>query len=171
MQDDTEIDTELQERLREMEKEAEKLRQMQAEVEKEMGGESMTEAAKEEIDMRSIYVGNVDYSSSPEEIQAHFQSCGTINRVTILCDKHTGKPKGFAYVEFADPSHVQNSLALSESTFKGRIIKVIPKRTNVFGFNRGRGGYRGGFRSRPRGFRGGRGRGFRGRGRGYYAPY
>jgi polyadenylate-binding protein 2 len=49
---------------------------------------------KEEIDSRSIYIGNVDYSTTPEELQQHFQSCGTIQRVTILCDKHTGHPKG-----------------------------------------------------------------------------
>jgi hypothetical protein len=36
----------------------------------------------------------VDYGATPEEIQAHFQACGTINRVTILCDKFTGHPKG-----------------------------------------------------------------------------
>ena len=50
----------------------------------------------EEVDSRSIYVGNVDYGATPEELQNHFQSCGTINRVTILCDKFTGHPKGFA---------------------------------------------------------------------------
>jgi polyadenylate-binding protein 2 len=37
----------------------------------------------------------VDYGSTPEEIQAHFASCGTINRVTILLDKFTGHPKGY----------------------------------------------------------------------------
>jgi RNA recognition motif-containing protein len=36
----------------------------------------------------------VDYGATPEDIQAHFQACGTINRVTILCDKFTGHPKG-----------------------------------------------------------------------------
>lgn len=36
----------------------------------------------------------VDYSTTPEELQQHFHSCGTINRVTILCDKFTGHPKG-----------------------------------------------------------------------------
>lgn len=36
----------------------------------------------------------VDYGATPEEIQQHFQSCGTINRVTILCDKFSGHPKG-----------------------------------------------------------------------------
>jgi polyadenylate-binding protein 2 len=49
---------------------------------------------KEAVDSRSVYVGQVDYGATPEELQAHFQSCGTINRVTILCDKFTGHPKG-----------------------------------------------------------------------------
>ena len=105
----------------------------------------------------------VDYSATPEELQNHFQSCGTINRVTILCDKWTGHPKGyrfkktltirFAYVEFADQAAVDNAVVLNDSLFKGRIIKVTAKRTNVPGMKRGRG--RGGFRG---------GRGFRGRG-------
>lgn len=110
----------------------------------------------------------VDYASSLEEIQQHFSSCGTINRVTILCDRFTGNPKGFAYVEFADPSFVDAALALNESLFRGRLIKVgahfpyapdlmrgsqvTHKRTNIPGFNargrgrgRGRPGYRGGY--------------------------
>lgn len=49
---------------------------------------------REDIDGRSVFVGNVDYGASPEEIQDHFKECGSINRVTILLDKHTGHPKG-----------------------------------------------------------------------------
>ncbi len=45
-------------------------------------------------------MGQVDYSTTPEELLAHFESCGTVERVTIVCDKFTGKPKGFAYLEF-----------------------------------------------------------------------
>lgn len=52
------------------------------------------------IERHSIYVGQVDYSTTPEELLAHFESCGTVERVTIVCDKFTGKPKGFAYLEF-----------------------------------------------------------------------
>lgn len=48
-------------------------------------------AAKDNL---SIYVGQVDYSTTPEELLAHFQPCGTVERVTIVCDKMTGKPKG-----------------------------------------------------------------------------
>ena len=78
-------------RVQEMEEEAQKLRQMQQAIDNER--HEMRES-KEDVDARSVFVGNVDYGASPEEIQAHFQSIGSINRVTILLDKFTGHPKG-----------------------------------------------------------------------------
>lgn len=176
-------------RVAQMESEAARLREMQASVDQQF--ENLQEN-KEDIDARSVFVGNVDYGASPEEVQAHFQSCGSINRVTILLDKFTGQPKGYgsgfsvcygrrmltrlyryAYVEFAEPSLVPQALVLNESVFRGRNLKVVPKRTNLPGMNRGRG--RGGFRGRGYGRggfppRGGYRGGYRGRGRGY-APY
>lgn len=178
--EDAELEA-MKQRVAEMEAEAAKLREMNDAAENELGGAGggsafPTEEEKMEVDSRSIYVGNVrpsaltqvDYGATPEEIQQHFQSCGTINRVTILCDKFTGHPKGFAYVEFADPSFVENASVLNESLFRGRLLKVTPKRTNVPGLaarGRGRGrGYRGGYRGRggyrPRGSWRGRGRGY-----------
>jgi polyadenylate-binding protein 2 len=77
-------------RVAEMEEEAAKLREMQATLDQQ--SHELTD--KDDVDARSIFVGNVDYSASPEEVQAHFQSCGSINRVTILLDKFTGQPKG-----------------------------------------------------------------------------
>ncbi|KAJ4302564.1 hypothetical protein N0V88_002714 [Collariella sp. IMI 366227] len=165
-------------RVAEMEAEAAKLREMQASL--DQARQDLSED-KEDVDSRSIFVGNVDYSTSPEELQAHFQSCGSINRVTILLDKFTGQPKGYAYVEFSEPSCVGPALILNDSVFKGRNLKVDPKRTNIPGMARGRG--RGGFRGGGRGggFYGGRGGGgymrgggyrggYRGRGRGF-SPY
>lgn len=84
--------TAMKRRVAEMEKEAEKLREMQASLEER--GNDLSNDDKSDVDSRSIFVGNVDYSVSPEEIQAHFQECGSINRVTILLDKFTGQPKG-----------------------------------------------------------------------------
>jgi hypothetical protein len=91
-----------------------------------------------------VFRVQVDYSATPEELQAHFQACGTINRITILCDKFTGHPKGsvrrscclqrsvvsdvdfsrFAYVEFAESEFVDAAMALDNSLFRGRLIKV-----------------------------------------------
>ncbi|KAE9465082.1 hypothetical protein C3L33_03020, partial [Rhododendron williamsianum] len=101
-------------------------------------GASATQAEKEEVDSRSIYVGNVDYACTPEEVQQHFQSCGTVNRVTILTDKF-GQPKGFAYVEFVEVEAIQNALLLNESELHGRQLKVSAKRTNVPGMKQYRG--------------------------------
>mmetsp|Transcript_19520 Transcript_19520/g.47121 ORF Transcript_19520/g.47121 Transcript_19520/m.47121 type:complete len:227 (+) Transcript_19520:104-784(+) len=134
-------------------------------------------------DGHSIYVGQVDYGTTPEELLAHFEACGTVERVTIVCDKYTGKPKGFAYLEFQTEAAVENAVKLDGSEFKGRNLKVTHKRVNVSGFHyqqegggrgyggrggRGGRGFRGGGRGRG-GYRGGRG--FRGRGRGGYHPY
>ena len=112
----------MKKRVQEMEAEAAKLREMQASLDSQT--ENLREN-KEDIDARSIFVGNVDYGASPEEIQAHFQSCGSINRVTILLDKFTGHPKGYAYVEFSEPNLVTQALVLNESMFRGRNIKVF----------------------------------------------
>ncbi|OIW13123.1 hypothetical protein TanjilG_32104 [Lupinus angustifolius] len=143
----------MKKRLKQIEDEAAALRELQAKVEKEMGaaqedpvGSSATQAEKEEVDARSIYVGNVDYACTPEEVQQHFQSCGTVNRVTILTDKF-GQPKGFAYVEFVEVDAVQNAILLNESELHGRQLKVSAKRTNVPGMKQ----YYG---RRPMGFRG-----------------
>lgn len=173
-------------RVREMEEEAEKLKQMQSEVEKQMsmsppgGVLSLSLEEKMEVDARSVYVGNVDYCATAEELEQHFHGCGSINRVTILCDKYSGHPKGFAYIEFADKDSIQTAMALDESLFRGRQIKVNPKRTNRPGISTTnrvlRGRYRGGIgRSYSRGgsyygYRPTR-RPYRGRRATWYHPY
>ncbi|XP_021753223.1 polyadenylate-binding protein 2-like [Chenopodium quinoa] len=128
----------MKKRLKEMEDEAAALREMQAKVEKEMGAvqdpaaAAADQANREEVDSRSVFVGNVDYACTPEEVQQHFQSCGTVNRVTIRTNKF-GQPKGYAYVEFVEPEAVQEAIRLSESVLHGRQLKVTAKRTNVPG--------------------------------------
>jgi len=183
-------------RVQAMEEEAIKLKEMQSEMDKHMtspigggGGvagsspstsgsslPTLTNEEKVEVDSRSVYVGNVDYGANAEELEQHFHGCGSIQRVTILCNKFNGNPKGFAYVEFTDKDSVDTAMALDDSLFRGRQIKVLPKRTNKPGISttnrppRGRG-----FRGRIA--RGGRGGGYgamggpRFRGRGYYSPY
>merc|ERR1719454_1029456 len=177
-----------------MEEEALKLKQMQSEVDSSFTSPgaglntssnstgspsipSLSVEEKMEVDGRSVYVGNVDYGATAEELEQHFHGCGAINRVTILCNKFDGHPKGFAYVEFTDKDSVSTAMALDDSLFRGRQIKVMPKRTNKPGISttnrppRGRGGrsrgrgrgFGGGYMRRPRG-------GYRGRGA-YYSPY
>jgi polyadenylate-binding protein 2 len=81
-------------RVAEMESEAAKLREMQSHL--ETPPDPSHREDREDVDARSIFVGNVDYGATPEEIQTHFATGpGTINRVTILLDKFTGHPKGW----------------------------------------------------------------------------
>ena len=67
-------------------------------INKEIGNHSIQEGEKEnsieEVDKKSIYIKNVDFSTTPEELEEHFKKSGEINRITILCDKYTGVPKG-----------------------------------------------------------------------------
>ncbi|NXM54100.1 PABP2 protein, partial [Illadopsis cleaveri] len=190
-------------KLREIEKEDERLKELQLEAENQlfMSSEAdrclsvhdksllstalfpLTTKEKIEVDQRSIYVGNVDYGGTAEELESHFNSCGQINRVTILCDKFSGHPKGYAYIEFEEQSSVKAAVELDESVFRGRVIKVLPKRTNMPGISStDRGGYRGYFHARGGLSRWGgyygqhprvRGRTYRGRARllPWYFPY
>ncbi|NXA45537.1 PABP2 protein, partial [Nothocercus julius] len=194
-------------RVREMEKEDERLKELQLEAERRFLMSSEAEGScfstwcfratlvsaglfpktteeKIEVDQRSIYVGNVDYGGTAEELESHFNSCGQINRVTILCDKFSGHPKGYAYIEFEEKSSVKAAVELDESMFRGRVIKVLPKRTNMPGISStDRGRYRGRFHARGGlsqrgGYYGGqcsqvRGRTYRGRARllPWYFPY
>lgn len=167
----------------EMEKEAAALRALSAELDAILKlGEPATpqnpaggEASADEISAKSIYIGSVDYDTTPVELQQHFSLCGTVERVTIMTNKTTGQPMGFAYLEFTAPEAANQAVAtLNGSLFRGRELKVSLKRTNILGYTRGRGRGRGfmrGFqRGVPRGRAGFRGRGmFRGAGR--FAPY
>ncbi|XP_019360941.1 PREDICTED: embryonic polyadenylate-binding protein 2 isoform X2 [Gavialis gangeticus] len=129
-------------KVREMEEEEERLKELQAEAQSHLlmaaeAGFFFPRTAEEKIkaDQRSVYVGNVDYGGTAEELESHFNSCGQVNRVTILCDKFSGHPKGYAYIEFEDQSSVKAAVALDESVFRGRVIKVLPKRTNMPGIS------------------------------------
>uniref|UniRef100_A0A087XMB4 PABPN1 like, cytoplasmic n=1 Tax=Poecilia formosa TaxID=48698 RepID=A0A087XMB4_POEFO len=85
---------------------------------------SMTPEERIDADNRSIYVGNVDYGATADELEIHFNGCGPVNRVTILCDRFSGHPKGFAYIEFSDRDSVQSAIGLHETVFRGRVLKT-----------------------------------------------
>ncbi|XP_056464286.1 embryonic polyadenylate-binding protein 2 isoform X2 [Gadus macrocephalus] len=146
----------------EMEEEAERMREEEhcesAEMQLLSGSPqpglfyNMTHEERIDADNRSVYVGNVDYGATADELEIHFNGCGPVNRVTILCDRFSGHPKGFAYIEFSDRDSVQSAIGLDETLFRGRVLKVMPKRTNMPGISTtDRGGPRGGGRSRGRG--------------------
>jgi len=126
------------------------------------------------LDERSIFVNNLDNDITAAELRDLFAQCGTIERITIVCDKWTGKPKGCSYVQFKDQQSVVGALALNQTTLKGKTITIEQKRTNLPKWLRdgGRGRAHG-----PLNVEGIRGRGHirgsrrgRGRGRAFYDP-
>ncbi|EKX72165.1 conserved hypothetical protein [Theileria equi strain WA] len=128
----------------------EELMSLQGMTDANPGADDVDMEENEDVDKRSVYVGNVDYSTKPQELQEFFKSSGQINRITIMVDKWTGHPKGYAYIEFSSEDAVNNAVMLNESLFKERIIKVTPKRKNIPGLGR----------KRPTGRSRGRGRSF-----------
>ncbi|CAP36100.1 Protein CBG18686 [Caenorhabditis briggsae] len=73
----------------------------------------------------SVYVGNVPYQVSEEEIGQWFSSVGVVNNVRIVFDRETGRPRGFAFVEFTDEAGAQRAVEqLNGASFNGRNLRV-----------------------------------------------
>lgn len=91
---------------------------------------------EDDINNRSVFVQQVDYNCTEDELKEHFNCCGQINRVTILKNHFSHKPTGSAYIEFSQQSSVEHALKLSTTILKGRQIKVQRKRENKPGMSR-----------------------------------
>ncbi len=73
----------------------------------------------------NIYVGNLPFSISQNELQDVFSEFGEVSNVTIISDRATGQSKGFGFVEMPKNSEADEAIkALNESDLKGRNIKV-----------------------------------------------
>jgi polyadenylate-binding protein 2 len=71
-------------------------------------------------DLLSIYIGNVDYAATEEELRDTFIGCGDIIRVTIIKNMKTGHPKGAAFIEFTDKEGVKAAMDLNGKEVKGK---------------------------------------------------
>jgi len=104
-----------------------------------------------------IYVGNLSYSTTEDALRAAFEEYGPVETATIVTDRTTGRPRGFAFVEMAEDEDAHKAIgALDGSELDGRTLVVNEARPQERRF----GGGGGGDRSRGRGG-GGRDRGGR----------
>ncbi|CAO0802988.1 unnamed protein product [Mucor circinelloides] len=71
-----------------------------------------------------VFVGNLPYTTTKEDLEKHFESAGGIKSVRLLTDKATGKPKGFAFMEFENSKDLNKALAFHHTFFKKRQINV-----------------------------------------------
>jgi RNA recognition motif-containing protein len=73
----------------------------------------------------NLYVGNLPWSSTEEELENHFSQHGTVNAVRIITEGHSGRSKGFGFVEM-ETSEAGNAAieALDGKDYQGRDLKV-----------------------------------------------
>jgi cold-inducible RNA-binding protein len=114
--------------------------------------------------MTNIFVGNLSFRTTQDELFAAFSQFGAVERVNIVTDRDSGQSRGFAFVEMTERRDAENAIAsLNGADLNGRAMNVNearPKPQGGGGFGGG-GGARGGG-----GGRGGNGGGGGGRGRG-----
>ena len=73
----------------------------------------------------NIYVGNLAYSVTEDELRDAFAAYGDISSVSLITDKFSGQSKGFGFVEMTNNSEADAAIkALNETSLKGRNIKV-----------------------------------------------
>ena len=73
----------------------------------------------------NIYVGNLPYSLTEDDLKAAFSEFGEVSSASIIMDRMSGQSKGFGFVEMPDNSEADQAIkALNESALNGRNIKV-----------------------------------------------
>ncbi|KAF9347230.1 hypothetical protein BGX26_001278 [Mortierella sp. AD094] len=71
-----------------------------------------------------VFVGNLPFNITKEQLEKHFESCGKISSVRVQTDKVTKKGKGFAFMEFPDVESMQKALFFNKTLIKERPINV-----------------------------------------------
>ena len=94
----------------------------------------------------NIYVGNLSWETTQEDLQEAFGAHGQVASVNIITDKYTGKSRGFGFVEMPNDDEARAAIsALNDQELKGRNLNVNEARPRTEG-RRGGGGGRGGGR-------------------------
>ncbi len=93
--------------------------------------------------MKNIYVGNLDFNVTEDQIRAAFEAYGAVDKVTLIKDRDTGQPRGFGFVEMVNDGEAQSAIqALDGKNLGARAMKVNEARPKT---DAPRGGGRGGF--------------------------
>ena len=93
--------------------------------------------------MMNIYVGNLSYEATEEDLRQAFQAHGEVSTVSIIMDKISGRSRGFGFVEMPDKAQAEAAIrTLNLQEVRGRAITVNEARPK--GEGAGGGGYRGG---------------------------
>jgi RNA recognition motif-containing protein len=74
---------------------------------------------------KKLYVGNLDYSVTQDDLRAHFADAGEIVDAVVITDRASGRSKGFGFVEFATDEEAKKAIEMfNDKDFNGRNIVV-----------------------------------------------
>ena len=91
-----------------------------------------------------LYVGNLSYNTTEEQLRDLFTPFGEPESATLITDRDSGRSKGFGFVEFADSSQANAAMsAMNGKEIDGRALTVSQARPRNEGSDRGGGGFRG----------------------------
>jgi cold-inducible RNA-binding protein len=91
--------------------------------------------------MTSIYVGNLSFDATEEDVRQAFAAFGTVTSVSIITDRETGRPRGFAFVEMSDSNEAKQAIEkVNLSEIAGRSVSVNEARPKTDRPKRGGGG-------------------------------
>lgn len=75
--------------------------------------------------MKNIFVGNLSFRTTEDEVRALFAAYGTVDRVNLITDRDTGQPRGFGFVEMSNDAEAERAIAeLNGRQVGGRAINV-----------------------------------------------
>lgn len=74
---------------------------------------------------KKLYVGNINYRTSPEALESLFSEFGTVESISMVNDKYTGKFRGFSFVKMASESEAKTAMEnIDSQEFEGRQLRV-----------------------------------------------
>ena len=92
--------------------------------------------------MKNIYVGNLSFGATEESVRALFETYGAVDRVNIVTDRDTGRPRGFGFVEMANDGEGDKAIAgVNGRDLDGRTLNVNEARPKTERSGGGGGGF------------------------------
>lgn len=89
--------------------------------------------------MKNIFVGNLDFGATEDQVRTIFEAYGTVDRVSIKTDRETGRSRGFAFVEMSNEAEAERAIAaLNGTNLGGRALNVNEARPKTEGGGGGR---------------------------------
>jgi RNA recognition motif-containing protein len=99
--------------------------------------------------MTKLYVGNLPFSATEDSVRALFARHGTVDSLSLITDRETGRPRGFGFVEMANADAERAMQALNGQDFDGRALRINEAQAKEQRSGGGGGGGNG--RGRPQG--------------------